>query len=372
MRTHQPQGRDRSVKRRVEAWGVVRVLALFLLMVSGLSIVATAASLPEKVVFRLNWIPEGEGDHAMFYVALDKGYYREVGLDVEIQRGSGSGDTVNRVAAGTVDVGYADTPSILAGIGQGAPLHIVGMVYQTTPLTLWTRRDTGIRSIRDLAGRTVGAPAGDAHRIFFPALAQANGLDPDSVRWVSMAPGAKIQSLAAGRIDATFYFLDGLPLFHQALGKENTVYFHWAKYGVNPYGNAFFVREETLRTRRDMVARFLDATYRGLQQTILNPDEAVRIVAKYVPAAQPALLEEMLNAVLDIMYSEDVRLHGLGWIDLQRMKYTVDLVQQYISLARRIDPAAIYTNDLLRRYDWPLDSKVQTTGGREARAAREP
>ena len=334
--------------------GAVGVLVLLLPIVAGLYAPSSAAGSLERVVFRLNWIPEGEGDHAMFYVALDKGYYREVGLDVEIQRGSGSGDTVNRVAAGSVEIGYADTPSILTGVGQGAPLHIVGMVYQTTPLTLWTRSDTGIRSIKDLAGRSLGAPAGDAHRVFFPALARANGLDPDSVRWVNMAPGAKIQSLAAGRIDATFYFLDGLPLFHEALGKEKTVYFHWAQYGVNPYGNAFFVREDTLRARRDVVARFLDATYRGLQWTIQHPGEAVRVVPKYVAAAQPPLLEEMLRAVLNIMHSEEVSRRGLGWIDPQRMRYTVDLVEQYTRLERRIDPAQVYTNELLRRYDWPL------------------
>ena len=332
-------------------WGLCVVVAV----VFALSAAGVAAGAPEKVVFRLNWIPEGEGDHAMFYVALDRGYYRDLGLDVEIQRGAGSGDTVNRVVAGSVDIGYADTPSILTGVGQGASLKVVGMLYQTTPLTLWTRKDTGITSIRQLAGRTIGAPAGDAHRVFFPALAKANGLDPASVQWVNMAPGAKIQSLAAGRIDATVYFLDGLPLFYEALGKENTVYFHWPKHGVNPYGNAFFLREETLRARRDMVARFLDATYKGLQWTILNPDEAVQIVARYVPAARPALLKEMLNVELDLMYSEEVRLHGLGWIDAARMAYTVALVQQYIDLPRQIDAASVYTNELLPRYSWPLN-----------------
>lgn len=329
-------------------WGALLVVAL-----------ASSAGLTrERVVFRLNWIPEGEGEHALFYVALDQGFYAENGLEVEIQRGSGSGDTVSRVSAGSVDIGYADTPTTLVAVGNGADLVLVGMVYQASPFTLWTRADTGIRSPRDLAGRTIGAPAGDAQRIMFPAFARAVGLDPNSVTWVNIAPAAKIQSLAARRVDATVHFIDQLALYRDAIGQDKLIYFWWPDFGVNPYGNALLVTRKTLRERPATVRAFLEATYRALRWTVVHPREAVETVRKYVPAAQPESLLSMLEQELKIMDSSEVRVHGLGWMDARRMAQTVELVESHFQLPNRISPGEVYTNELLPHYTWPYPNEL--------------
>lgn len=334
---------------------VAAVLCGALLVVT---LASSAGLARERVVFRLNWIPEGEGEHAIFYVALDQGFYAENGLDVEIQRGSGSGDTVSRVSAGSVDIGYADTPTTLVAVGNGADLVLIGMVYQASPFTLWTRVDTGIRTPKDLAGRTIGAPAGDAQRIMFPAFAKAVGLDPNSVTWVNIAPAAKIQSLAARRVDATVHFIDQLALYREAIGPDNLIYFWWPEFGVNPYGNAFLVTRKTLRERPAMLRAFLEATYRALRWTVVHPREAVETVRKYVPAAQPSSLLSMLEQELKIMDSQEVRVHGLGWIDARRMAQTVELVESHFQLPNRISAQEVYTNELLPHYTWPYPNEL--------------
>src|SRR5574341_285105 len=83
---------------------------------------ATAAS-REKLTFALNFVPYGI--HAAFYAALDKGFYDQANLDVTIQRGTGSADTVTKVATGSVEVGFADAGSVVVGRAKGAKVTMV-------------------------------------------------------------------------------------------------------------------------------------------------------------------------------------------------------------------------------------------------------
>lgn len=314
---------------------------------------AAPAFAADQVIFRLNWTPAGEGEHALFYVALDHGYYAEQGLDVTIQPGTGSGDTLSRVGAGTADIGYADAGTILVARSGGAPLKMIGMVYQNTPATVWTRADTGIKTPKDLEGRTIGAPPGDAQRLMFPAFAQATGIDASKVTWVNISPAAKIQTLAAGRVDATVHFIDQKALYMDALGADNTIYMHWSDYGLNMYGMAIFVTEEMAKANPDVLRRFMAATLKGWEWTIRNPDEAVKIVEKYVPAANPTLLRAMLAEEIPLMDSPYVREVGLGYMNDEDMQRTIDLVTEYFEVRDPLRVDEVYTNEFLVPVRWP-------------------
>ena len=99
------------------------------------------AQAPQKVVFALNWF--AVGDHAAYWVALDKGYYKAKGLDVELQNSKGSGDSIAKVDTNRADIGLADAVVVIPRVAQGAKIKIVGAVFDLTPLNIWTRKDTG-------------------------------------------------------------------------------------------------------------------------------------------------------------------------------------------------------------------------------------
>src|SRR5438034_2834891 len=119
--------------------------------------VAAAPSPPanQKVIFALNWF--AVGDHAAYWVALDKGYYKAKGLDVELQNSKGSGDSIAKVDTNRADVGLADAVVVIPRVAQGAKIKIVGAVFDNTPLNIWTRKDTGITKPKDLEGQTLAA-----------------------------------------------------------------------------------------------------------------------------------------------------------------------------------------------------------------------
>src|SRR5689334_23947800 len=140
---------------------MIRRLAAALLAVVTAAVAAPGwAQGPEKVVFALNWF--AVGDHAAYWVALDKGYYKARGLEVELQNSKGSGDSIAKVDTGRADVGLADAVVVIPRVAQGAKIRIVGAVFDNTPLNIWTRKDTGITKPKDLEGKLLAAPPGDS------------------------------------------------------------------------------------------------------------------------------------------------------------------------------------------------------------------
>ncbi|HEY7868342.1 MAG TPA: ABC transporter substrate-binding protein, partial [Methylomirabilota bacterium] len=154
-----------------------RISILMVLVLIGLAVAlgTPSAQQPQKVVFALNWFPVG--DHAAYWVALEKGYYRQRGLDVDMQNSKGSGDSIAKVDTGRADVGLADSAVVIASTARGAKVKVVGMVFDKTPLNIWSHKAAPITKPKDLEGKTVAAPPGDGQRQVFPAFARLHGID---------------------------------------------------------------------------------------------------------------------------------------------------------------------------------------------------
>jgi len=337
-----------EVRRR--GFRLLVVFTALLVMLTGLLTFGSAQKL-EKITFRLNWVPYP--NHAYFFVAKDKGYYEDVGLDVTIERGTGSLDAVKLMDAGKVDMAMADSSTVMTGIGSGAKLKIVAIVYQNSPFTFWTRKDTGIKTPKDFEGHTIGAPPGDAQRVFFPAFAKVNGIDPDKVTWVNMAAGAKISALAAGKIDIEGNYWYTYPTHVKAIGEENLVWFRWPEYGVNNYAKSIFTSLDSIKNRPEMIRKFLEASFKAWRWLLIHPREGIEIERKYVPEVDIDLYVEMFERDKELMKSPAVLTHGLGWIDLERVEYTADLVNEYMEPETPVVASEVYTTEFLPHYTWP-------------------
>ena len=151
-----------------------------------------------KVDFILNWVPGG--DHVPYYYAKKMGWYKEAGIDLDIEPGKGSAVAVQKVGAGANPIGLADMPNALTLRGKGADTVGVFNVYANSPQGLYWLKSSGIKSVKDLAGKKIGNPAGDGARTIWPALAKANGMDPNSVTWVNIDANAKLSG-AEGEVD---------------------------------------------------------------------------------------------------------------------------------------------------------------------------
>ncbi len=339
------------MKRNV-VWMVSVVVAFFLLSAPAFS--------AEKVTLKLNWVPGG--DHCFYFVAKDKGFYQEEGLDVSIERGQGSGDTVKRVELGTVDVGLADTGTLAVARSKGAKVKVIAMIYTNSPNGIKTYEGSGITKPKDLEGHKVGVPAGDAQRVLWPALAKANNIDVDKVTLVNIKPSAKPQSLTAKQVDAVFDWIVGNQGYWEAgLDMDHLVIIPWSKWGVNPYGNALMASDKMIAEKPEMLKKFLKATMKAWAWCVEHPDEAAAIFVKDNPevpvlAAKTRFVDDITNLV-DIKAARE---HKLGWVDTKRMQETVDYINKYFEVEKPVTAEEMFTTAFLPDYKMPSTDKLPT------------
>ena len=305
----------------------------------------------QKVVFALNWF--AVGDHAAYWVAMEKGYYRDKGLEVELQNSKGSADSIAKVDTGRADIGLADASVVIPRAAQGAKIKVVGAVFDNTPLNIWTRKDTGITKPRDLEGKTLAAPPGDAQRQLFPAFAKINGVDASTVKWLNIEPAAKFVALSEKRADAVPDYTTGQPFWEKAVGKDNLVRMPWYQYGFDTYSMSIFASEKTINERPKVLRDFLDASYRGWRDVMENPKAALEIFKKRVPEIDLALIEPNMMLGLELMKTERYAKNGIGWMDRAKMCRTVELINTYMDVPRKSGCDEVFTNAFLPKIELP-------------------
>jgi NitT/TauT family transport system substrate-binding protein len=323
-------------------------IALVLVVLAGTG----QAQAPQKIVFALNWF--AVGDHAAYWVALDRGYYRARGLDVEMQNSKGSGDSIAKVDTNRAEIGLADAVVVIPRVAQGAKIRMVSAVFDLTPLNIWTRKDTGITRPKDLEGKLLAAPPGDAQRQLFPAFAKINGIDAAKVKWLTIEPAAKFVALSEKRADAVPDYTTGQPFYEKAIGKENLVRMPWSEHGVDTYSMSIVASEKTMKERAKALRDFLEASYLGWRDVMADPRGALEIFKKRQPEIDVTIIEPNMRLGLELMRTERYAKNGIGWIERDKMCRTVDFINTYMpDMPRKVACEEVWSGEYLPRIEPP-------------------
>jgi NitT/TauT family transport system substrate-binding protein len=303
-----------------------------------------------SVKFVLDWAIQGP--QAPFIVALEKGYFAQEGLAVIMDRGYGSADAVSKVASGAYQIGYGSLDALIEFNvkNPGKELMAVYVVLNSPPYSVITLKGKGINSPKDLEGRKIGAPEGDAPRRLFPVFAKAVGIDPAKVEWVSMSPPLREPSLVKGEVDAItgFYFTGYLNLLALNVNPEDIVAFKYKDYGVELYGNAIIVRKDFMQSNPEAVAKFVRAVNRALKEVIADPEKAADYVKQRDPLVDRNVeLERLKLALSDNILTEEVRRNGLGAVERTRLEKTIQSVVTAFNLPRTPSPDEVFTDRFL-------------------------
>lgn len=335
-------------------WSLTVRRALACAAVLGLSLAAlpAQAQTPKKFTFILDFLPYGE--FSPFFVALEKGWYREEGLDVEILRGNGGLDTVKRIAAGHGDAGITDFSSIVAGVAnEDAKVKAIASVIRDMAFSLYVREGSGINSVKDLVGKTISTPAGGSHQVMWPIVAQGAGIPADSVKWMVMDGGAMGPALITGRVDA-------LPLssWHEkrlqmqaATQGHKLKRFAYLDYGVDAYSLSIFARSEVVDKDAETFKRFIRASIRGVKYTWQdgNAREAAQAVLKYNPVAEMESTIGAVEACAPLAINKDITSgnFAIGQFDPKRIESSRDMFVKFLKLKRSPPKEELFTNALL-------------------------
>ena len=296
------------------------------------AILGLLAALPAAAQTNVRFLHEWrfEGHVAPFLVALDKGYYQAEGLNVTIDPGTGSLDSINRVATRAYDMSIADINSLIRYRDSRASVSLMAvmMVYDSPPFAILTLKKNGITRPKDLEGKTLGAPAADGAWAQFPILAKVNNIDTAKVRVENVGFPVREALLAQGRVDAvTAFGSNALGVVAQGVPESDVVVLMMRRFGLDLYGSAILAHPDFIKAQPKAVSGFVRALIKGFQETFRNPDAAIESVMKRNPVAKRDIELARLRKVIEQSYvTDEVRANGFGGVDIKRLERAIDQI----------------------------------------------
>ncbi|WP_114376280.1 ABC transporter substrate-binding protein [Elioraea thermophila] len=304
-----------------------------------------------RLKFILNW--RYQGPQGLFFLAEDRGFWREEGLEVAMDQGEGSAAAVTKVATGAYDVGFGDinaTVALAATRPAEAPLGVM-MLYNRPPFCIAVRADGPIRTPKDLEGRTLGGPANDGALRLFPAFARLAGIDASKVTIVTMQPQLREQMLNRGQVDGVFGFINTIRFSARLIGTDADQAYRfiaYGDYGMDLYSNCIVVSRSLARDTPQAVRGLLRGINRGLAAMLAEPDAAVAAVARREPPINVAVERARLDAtVRDEMNHPEIARIGLGDVVDERFERGIDIIVQAQALPRRPAMGEVFVRDFL-------------------------
>ncbi|MDO8879161.1 MAG: ABC transporter substrate-binding protein [Pseudolabrys sp.] len=310
-------------------------------------IAAAPAAAETKLKMVLNW--KYQGPQGWFFLAQDRGYFKEAGLDVTMDQGNGSGAAVPLVANGTYDVGFGDINAVIqfaATKPEEAPIAVYVM-YNRPPFTIAVRADSSIKTPKDLEGKTLGGAANDGALKLFPAFCKITKIDCTTVKTTNMQPNLREQMLMNKQIDGAFGYVNTIRFSAKLMGVDPAKELRWINfgdYGMDLYSNAIIVSKKLVKENPAAVKGLVAAINKGLKDAIKDPDAAVAAVVKREPLIKVAVERERFDATLqDEMNHPEIAKIGLGNVDEARLKKSIDILVDANKLTRTPAVSEIFT-----------------------------
>jgi NitT/TauT family transport system substrate-binding protein len=309
---------------------------------AGLSLAAATATAQTPVTFQLNWVAGGA--NAGFAAAVAEGFYKEVGLDVKLVEGNGSGNTAQLVANGKAPLAYADAVAVSQLIAKGAPMKVVSTIYQSNPNQVSALKKTGIKSIADLKGKKVGVPSGSSQTTMLPLFLKANKLTEADVNLINMPATSMVPALLQGQVDAILGSMDSYQIQLEAQGAQ-TDNFMFATHGVPTVSTSIFASDAFIKENPEVLRKFIAASLKGWSFALDNPAKAVKAMKQVFPEMNEKLAASELAAIPPLFCTGGAKFVGKAE-DAQWVK-TQELLSEVKLLPVGQDPKSYYTNAYL-------------------------
>ena len=240
-----------------------------------------------KVKLQLKWLNQAQ--FAGYYLAADKGYYKDMGLDVELLPGGPDVVPSQKVLTGAADIGIDWVGSLLANRDKGQPLVDIGQFYQSSGMLLISKKTANINSVADLKGKKVGVWTGGNEYEFRAVLDKYkldNSIDNNKDMTV-IKQGFEMDSFLNGQLDAAsaMTYNEYQVVLEAGVKPEDLNVINYNTEGVGMLEDHVFVTEDTLKNKKDMLAKFLAASQKGWQDAVKDPNAAVDAAMKRADAA---------------------------------------------------------------------------------------
>lgn len=298
-----------------------------------------------KVTVMLDWTPNT--NHAGLFIAQEKGFYREAGLDVTIAGAPASGGTEQVVGAGRADFGVSVQEAVIPAREQGVPVVSIAAVIQHNTSSLFSLKSEGINRPRDLEGKTYGGFGGALETEIIKRLVTCDGGDASKVKFVEVGDVDFLVGFEQNRFDFAWIFdgWDGIRATQVEKKETSTIRFidhtdcipDW-------YTPVLITNEDMVRRHPDLVRAFMEATSRGYQEAITNPEASAQAILDAAPETDRTLVEASAKYLAQ-HYVDSGRQWGLQdrevWVRFEQFVREAGLT------SKEVDVDTSFSNDFL-------------------------
>lgn len=327
-----------------------RLLLLTLVLILPLALVACGGDDDsdgdglDKVTFMLEWTPNT--NHAGIFLAKEKGYYEDEGIEIEIvEPASGGVDQV--VAAGRANFGISVQEAIIPARAEGVPIVSIAAIVQHNTSSLLSLKSDGISRPREMNGKTYGGFGGALESAIIKKLSECDGGNPDSIKFVEVGDVDYLVGMEQGLFDFAWIFdgWDGVRAKEIAKVDVNTIPFvDYTRCIPDWYTPVITTSESLIKDDPDLIRRFMAATAKGYEDAMHDPGATADAILKNAPESDEDLLKASAE-YLSTRYVDRGRRWGLQdestWVSFNKFLLESGIME------KEIDVTKAYTNEFL-------------------------
>ena len=324
-----------------------RAVTSFLVLIA-LSLFVSTSQAQDKLSVRLAWTPMS--NHVFFFLPAEKGWFKEAGLDVSIEDGNGSVQTIQMVGGGKYDIGEASTSAMILGRDKvGIPMKSIMIIVRKSDFGAMCPKKHNVMSLKDIEAKGLGLAFSPAsmENPFMDTFLAAGGTSRKKLKLVAVEPSAKVSSYMSGKVDC---MISSLPYFAPILSRKMpSTAIAFADVGLKIPSNGILARDDTIKEKASELRRFVSVMSRSMSYVLDgHEDEAIDAMIAQRPRAKidHAFIREQLEAFRPFFVTDETKGKAMGWHGTGDWNAAIQLMQRVGALSKGLKPTDFYTNEL--------------------------
>jgi NitT/TauT family transport system substrate-binding protein len=292
------------------------------------------------------------GAHVPILLGIVNGTYKKYGLDVTALPGRGSATTIQTVATGADNFGFADGGILVKFAAQGLKEKMVVGMLEKTPALVIALPDSGIKEPKDLNGHTGGFGNGSAPEQFFPAFTKATGVDIDSIKRVAVDIPTRDNLFLQKKVDFAFgYAVAQLPLLQEKCACKLNI-MRYSDHNITSISNGIVVGDQYAAEHPDIVKKFAKATVEAIDAAVKDPDTGIKAFFEYAKDSKlsQAVVAEQWQETMKLLHTDSNTKEPIGETSADDWKKTIALLEEYAGVPKgSVTPEMVSTNQYLAK-----------------------